>query len=304
MSHELEKLDWQSTVSITRQQEFQRLRKAFGQAGLETPELDARLLLCHAGGFSHEDFIRDPDAEFGEAAFKAVLACEERRLSGEPVSRIVGYRSFWKHDFALNGETLDPRPDTEVLVEAVLAIIRAESMEAPYLADLGTGTGCIVLSLLGELAEARGVGIDVSGAAIDMAEENAERLGLHQRVDFVVGSWLEPVEGPFDIVVSNPPYIRMDEIASLKPEVSSFDPLRALDGGPDGLDAYRAIIPGLGSCLNIGGWVVFEVGAGQAEAVGGLLEAHGFEVMGPEVDWLCLKDLEGHCRIVAGKQRN
>jgi release factor glutamine methyltransferase len=265
----------------------------FRGAGLSTPELDARLLLCHAAGLERRDLIVSPDLGLGHAA-AAVAAAACRRLRREPVARILGHWEFWGLDFDLNAATLVPRPDTETLVEAVLADVRLAGLgRAPLrVLDLGTGSGAILVALLWELKEAFGVGVDRSGAAAVAARNNARRNGVADRAVFMVGEWGEALSRPFDLVVSNPPYIRHDDLSTLEWEVVRHDPVLALDGGVDGLGAYRSIISGLRRLLSPQGRVFLEVGAGQAEAVLSLLAADG---MGPGY---VRADLAGHARVV------
>jgi release factor glutamine methyltransferase len=207
------------------------------------------------------------------------------------VSRLVGEREFWSLPFAVTPATLDPRPDSETLVEAALA--RTADRAAPVrLLDLGTGSGCLLLALLHELRAAWGVGTDRSAAAVAAARANAVRLGLADRARFVVADWAAPLAGRFDIVLANPPYIERGAIAGLAPEVARHDPVLALDGGPDGLDAYRAILAGLEALVAPRGRAYLEIGDGQAGAVSALLEAAGF------ADLELAHDLAGRARCL------
>ena len=248
----------------------------FRRAGLSTPELDARLLLCHAAGLERRDLIVSPERRLGDCA-EAVAAAACRRLEREPVARILGHWEFWGLDFDLNAATLVPRPDTETLVEAALAEVRSAGLgRAPIrVLDLGTGSGAILVALLRELNNAFGVGVDRSMAAAGAARNNARRNGVADRAVFVVGDWGGALSGPFDLVVSNPPYIRHETLTTLELEVVQHDPALALDGGVDGLDAYRAIIADLRRLLSPRGRVFLEVGAGQAQDVLNLLAAAG-----------------------------
>jgi release factor glutamine methyltransferase len=182
------------------------------------------------------------------------------------VSRILGKREFWSMSFAVGPATLDPRPDSETLVAAVLARIPDRHAEIALL-DLGTGTGCLLLALLSELPQASGVGIDISAEARDTAAANAEALGLAGRAAFRLGDWARDISAQFDVIVSNPPYIESTSIDRLEPEVAQFDPRGALDGGADGLSAYRALIPQAAERLKAGGLLALEIGAGQGKAV-------------------------------------
>lgn len=245
------------------------------EAGVDTPELDARYLLEHALTLTRTDFITKAEQIVPDASAVHALALVERRAAREPVGRILGHREFWTIDLALNPDTLEPRPDTETVVEAVLAAI--PDRKAPLrLIDFGTGTGCILLALLSELPNATGVGVDLSPLAVEAAAGNADRNGLAGRAHFQTGDWAKGIEERFDIVVSNPPYIPSADIATLEPEVREHDPLRALDGGPDGLEPYRILAAELPRLLVPGGLVAFEVGQGQAEDVAALVEAQGF----------------------------
>lgn len=293
-------------VPVTRRGAFQALKTAFEEGGIDTPDLDARILLCRLGDFSFEDLVRDPDVLMPQSALEALEQAKGRRLSGEPVSRLLGERSFWHHDFLLNSETLDPRADTETLVEAALAFVSGDEISTirPYILDIGTGTGCILISLLTEWPDAFGVGLDVSEKALRAAQVNAVRAGVQDRVAFVAGDWLASVNARFDLIVSNPPYIPSKDIEGLAPEVRRFDPRRALDGGESGLEAYRNIAPVLPGLLSPRGAVLFEVGAGQAEEVRDILSQFGIDA---QSDWACAhsrRDLAGHQRVVAGRPRS
>ncbi|MCW2244119.1 peptide chain release factor N(5)-glutamine methyltransferase [Azospirillum canadense] len=249
------------------------------EAGVDTPDLDARLLIEHALTFTREDLLFKADTPIPDADAARVMALVERRAAHEPVGRILGHREFWTIDLALNPDTLEPRPDTETVVEAVLKAVPDPA--APLrLLDLGTGTGCILLALLAELPRSSGVGVDLSPNAAAAAADNAARNGLAGRARFQAGNWGEGLAGRFDVVVSNPPYIPSADIPTLAPEVREHDPLRALDGGADGLDAYRAIAAQLPGLLEPGGLAALEVGQGQADDVAGLLRAAGLEVRG------------------------
>jgi release factor glutamine methyltransferase len=267
--------------------------------GAATPELDAKLLLLAATGLSQEAYIRDPSRILDWTETVRLSAYLMRRAEGEPVSKILGIREFYGRDFVVSPDTLDPRPDSETLIEAALKLAAGRT-GALRLLDLGTGSGCLLLTLLAELPEAEGLGVDLSAAALRIAEQNANRLGLIGRVRFLHGDWLEPVEGRFDIIVANPPYIPTGEVAGLAPEVREHDPALALDGGADGLDAYRRIAGGLAPILNEEGVALFEVGGGQAEPVLALLRDAGLH---PLEEGSVFQDLAGISRCVAaGKE--
>ncbi|MDH3579171.1 MAG: peptide chain release factor N(5)-glutamine methyltransferase [Hyphomicrobiales bacterium] len=290
------------TAPATVETVFRRLAGTFRQNGIATPALDARLLVCRACGISHEQFVAMPERPVGAPQAALIDEFEQRRLSGEPVSRLVGRREFSGLPFGLGPATLDPRPDTETVVEAVIELARetrAPTSGTLRILDLGTGTGCILLSVLHELESATGVGTDISERAISVAQANASRLKLDRRASFICGRWLDAVKGEFDLVVANPPYIRSDQIAGLEPEVARFDPRVALDGGTDGLEAYRQIIPQLNAVLRPGGWAVFEVGAGEASEVGDIMRANRISLT--QSDTRRWRDLSGHIRCVAGR---
>ncbi len=281
-------------------QTLKQLRRAaesrLREAGVDTPELDARLLVEHALSLTRNDLFTKADTPIPDEDAARLRALIERRASHEPVGRILGHREFWTLDLALNADTLEPRPDTETLVEAVLKAVPDRA--APLrLLDLGTGTGCILLALLAELPNALGLGVDLSPNAVAAAAANAERNGLGGRARFQTGNWAEGLSERFDVVVSNPPYIPSADIATLAPEVREHDPLRALDGGADGLDAYRVIAAQLPGLLVPGGVAGLEVGQGQAGDVARLLDATGLMPVG------IFKDLGGIERCVLGRKR-
>lgn len=244
------------------------------RAGVASPELDARLLICHACGLSHEQFAAHPERALSGSERERLDTYIQRRCAREPVSRITGTREFWGLEFKVSPHVLDPRPDTETLVGAALELVKDRDPSRPLsILDLGTGSGCILVSLLNELKPAHGVGVDVSQEALSNARENARRHGCADRACFVRASWADSIAGRFDLVVSNPPYISTLELAGLEPEVRLHDPARALDGGDDGLEAYRQILCDLASVCAPGGWVLFEVGQGQAGDVSTMIAA-------------------------------
>jgi release factor glutamine methyltransferase len=248
------------------------------QAGVEGPQRDARLLAAAAIGCSPGELIAHPDRAVDEAACRRLAELVRRRCAREPVSRILGSREFYGRSFALSPATLDPRPDSETLIEAALALVDAKGWrERPLrILDVGTGSGCLLLTLLAELPHATGVGTDIAQLALDLAAVNARNCdipgAIEQRCAFLRADALEGVEGPFDLLVCNPPYIRSGDIAGLEPEVRAFDPPAALDGGPDGLHIYHRIIPALTRVVPCG-FAIFEVGAGQADAVTEMLRS-------------------------------
>jgi release factor glutamine methyltransferase len=249
------------------------------EAGLETPELDARLLLCHAAGLSHEALVAGAREALGPDAAVRLDGALARRLKREPVARITGMREFYGRRFALGPEALDPRPDTETLIEAALDVAVTKNWQTKplNLLDLGTGTGCILVTLLAELPHARGLGIDLSPDAVALAAVNARRHGVASRAHFMAANWLDATAGPFDLVLSNPPYIATGEIVSLADEVGAYDPRLALDGGADGLEAYRRIAARARHVLADDGRLLVEIGPSQGEAVTEIFAAAGLD---------------------------
>ncbi|MBI3447084.1 MAG: peptide chain release factor N(5)-glutamine methyltransferase [Magnetospirillum sp.] len=244
------------------------------EVGIDTAHYDARLLVAEVLGVEMRRLPSFHHAELSEAEAAALAVMLARRLDREPMSHILGRRGFWTIELRVTADTLDPRPDTETLVEAVLAALDDRG-RARRLLDLGTGTGCILLALLSELGHATGLGVDASEAALEVAQANAGSLGLADRARFVLGDWGKEQDGLFDVIVSNPPYIPDGEIDGLEPEVARYEPRSALAGGPDGLDCYRALIPDIARLLAPGGIAALEVGEGQAAEVSALLAAAG-----------------------------
>jgi len=283
-----------TTVSI--KAERQALARKFQDADLDSPQLDARLLLGHVLSFDHAALERNRDCLLAAEQLRAVSALAARRLAGEPIARIIGHKEFWGLDLHLSPATFVPRPETETVVEAALASVRTTGRGRPLrIVDFGTGSGAILLALLSELPQAEGVGTDVAGAALVTARENAGRLGLAERATFVACHFGEPLRRSFDIVVANPPYIRTNDIATLPREVSEHDPRGALDGGADGLSAYRAIAGTLSRVLLASGTLVLELGAGQAAAVAEILARAGLNVSAT------LNDLAGIPRALVAR---
>lgn len=276
------------------------LRRRLEAAGIANPALDARLIVLKATGLSHEALIAAPDHPIGEDEARRLDDMADRRLAGEPVSRIFAEREFYDRVFTIGPASLDPRPDTETLVERALAFARTRSFQrspaGPAILDLGTGSGAILVTLLAELPEARGTGTDLSPAALDEARANAARHGVAERARFVPADWCSGLEGRFDLIVSNPPYIPSDELHRLERDVRDWDPPAALDGGPDGLEAYRDIAAGAGPLLAPGGLLMVEIGAGQLTAVAGVFAEHGWE---PAPAGATSRDLAGHIRVLA-----
>ncbi len=275
--------------------------RKLGEAGIAEPRTEARHVL-KAAGFPAEEIIVRPDRLLTLNERRRVLDIAHRRAAREPLSRIMGERKFFGRDFHITPATLDPRADTETLVLAALETVRSEGWdEQPIrILDVGTGSGCLLVTLLAELPHATGVGTDVSAEALAVALGNARRHGVAARARFALRRSLSGVEGGFHMLVANPPYIARDEIASLAPEVRDHDPLAALDGGQDGLDIYREIARDLRRAVS-DGWALFEVGAGQAKAVEAILR------LGDEAGagWIAgaWPDAGGHIRCVGIRVR-
>lgn len=264
------------------------------EAGIEDARAEARLLVMEAAGVDRTALLAHGDTPLDAAAAVRLEAFATRRAARVPMAQVLGRRGFWEHDFRVTGDTLTPRPETELLVEAALA--RCGPAGAPRrVLDLGTGTGCLLLSLLAAWPAAWGLGIDRSEAALAVARANARALGLADRAAFLLADWTDPVAGRFDAVVANPPYIPTAELAGLEPEVARHEPRLALDGGADGLDPYRILFPRLRQLLAPGALALFEHGAGQGAALAKLARDHTLKVAG------ALDDLAHHdrCLILA-----
>lgn len=257
------------------------LRKALMDAGVSDAATDARVLLLGLLDLSPTVLFVEGDRAVSDAEFSAVADALERRQAHEPVHRILGHREFYGLRLALSPDTLEPRPDTEILVDRMLPYVSAllKTREHVRILDLGTGTGAILLALLAETPEASGVGADASDGALVTARFNAEKNGLAARFVAVKSDWFSDVDGRFDIIVSNPPYIRTEVVAALDKDVRDYDPALALDGGADGLDAYRQIAAGALQHLETGGVVGVEIGYDQRLEVSALFEAEGFQTM-------------------------
>ena len=257
------------------------------EAGTDSPRLDARLLLGAALKVDNSWLFNHPDRALDADAVERYRALLARRCEREPISLILGRREFWSMEFQVTADTLAPRPDSETVIEAVLQQI--PDRDAPWtVLDLGTGTGCLLLSLLAELPRAHGLGVDRSEAALQVAIGNAQRLGFAGRAEFRRSNWFAQVDGSFNIIICNPPYIASGDIAGLEPEVARFEPIGALDGGADGLDDYRILAEQMPERLTQGGWVAFEVGAGQAGPVAKLLEEAGLTIRDIRKDLGCI----------------
>jgi release factor glutamine methyltransferase len=265
---------------LTTAQARRALARAFSAAGLDTPELDARILVAHALGLDHTGLAAAPDRRLDADEVESIGFLAARRLRREPVARILGEKEFWGLPIRISAETLVPRPETETVVEAALDAIAAHDSRAREIkvADLGTGSGALLCALLHELPNAFGVGSDLDARALKTAGENAGRLGFRARARFVMCNFGAALAGPFDLVVSNPPYVKSEEIDSLSPEVREHDPRLALDGGQDGLASYRAIAADAKRLLAPRGHLIVEIGAGQAHAAAAVFCAAGLGV--------------------------
>jgi release factor glutamine methyltransferase len=275
------------------------LTARFVSAGIDSAELDARTLIGAALNLDLTGLIASGGRTIFASEAMRLDGFAQRRLAGEPVARIVDEKEFWGLRLKLSAATLVPRPDTETVVERALEILRAERAQdsALRIADLGTGSGAILLALLSELPNAQGTGTDISADALTTAEANATRLNLAKRARFVQCDYATGLSGSFDLIVSNPPYIRSADIAGLAIEVREHDPALALDGGADGLTAYRALIPQSAALLASGGALVVEAGQGQSPAIETLMRGSGLTV-----DDRPKTDLAGIFRAVTGRK--
>lgn len=247
------------------------IAETFRTGGIESPELDARILIGHALGLDHAQLTTAVTRILTIPEIDAINALAGRRLQHEPVARIIGRKEFWSLPLRVSGATLVPRPETETVVEAALATI-GDRKRSLRIADLGTGTGAILLALLNELPNATGIGTDIDPLALATAAENARALGLQSRSEFVLSDFGAALTDTFDLVVSNPPYIAESEVSGLPPEVRNYDPRLALDGGHDGLDCYRRIAAQGERLMKPGGLIVVEIGAGQSDAVSAIFK--------------------------------
>ena len=267
-----------------------------------TAPLDARLLLEHASGLSSTDLAMQAKQEADATLIHDAQALVALRLTGMPVAKIIGHKEFWGRRFHVSPAVLDPRPDSETLIVAALALLAED--KAFRLIDLGTGSGCLLLTLLAERPLAHGLGIDKSRAALSLARRNAHclklgldlSLGLRQRVALRHGDWLHGVNATADMIIANPPYIESDAIDRLDRDVRLFDPRLALDGGSDGIGPYHALIAPSFQCLTGGGHLLLEIGVTQAEAISGLMAAAGF------ADISLRQDLAGRDRVLIGRK--
>ncbi len=267
-------------------------------AGVPKARFEARLLVAHTLGLDPATVFAQPHRTMTEAEQGRLAGIVRRRANREPMAHIVGMREFWSLPLAVSPSTLIPRPDSETVVEAALEHLPDQAHGRVL--DLGTGSGCLLLAVLSERPLASGIGLDLSAEALAVAEANAVHLGLQDRAQFLRGDWAAPVRGRFDVVLCNPPYIRSADLATLEPEVSRFEPRAALDGGADGLDCYRALIPSLAGLLHREGIAALEIAYNQTEAVSACAAANGLQVLEIKAD------LSGHprCVVVAAAHRS
>jgi release factor glutamine methyltransferase len=279
-------------ASTARSEALASLEKTFKVAGIENPAREARVSLCAASGITAVALIVEPREPLGSVAWK-VQEVAERRATGEPLSRIVGKREFWGLSFAITPHVLDPRPETETIVEAALSILSDRREDKLNILDLGVGSAALLCALLTEFGAVRGIGVDISADAADVAQGNLNACGLSLRAEIRIGDWTSGLEERFDLIVSNPPYIPTADLAGLAREVRDFDPWLALDGGGDGLAAYRRILPESRRLLAPGGWLLAELGANQAAGVTEIAKECGFS------DVTLYQDLAGLDRVLA-----
>jgi release factor glutamine methyltransferase len=272
-----------------------------GAAGIESPRLDAELVLRHVLGIDQAEFYLRVDDAIGPDIERRAWELLQRRARREPLAYITGHKEFWSLDFIVTPDVLIPRPETELLVEAALERARSMIKSRVKIIDLGTGSGAIAVSLATELPQAEITAVDISSAALRVAHSNAERHGVANRIRFAQGDLFAPVADKgdsFDLIVANPPYIRSGDIAALAPEIREWEPIAALDGGTDGLDAYRRIVSESRRYLAADGHVLLEIGVGLAEAVGKMIaNAGGFETVA------VLRDYAGNERVIATRKR-
>ena len=283
---------------VTIEEARRLLAERFRSAGIDSADIDARLLVGAIMGLDLTGLITSASHVLTKSEGSLLAGFAERRDKGEPVARILGHKEFWGLPLALSPETLVPRPDTETVVELALEMLRKGPANKPSrIADLGTGTGAILLALLSELPDATGIGTDISEGALATAEDNAVQLGLAARASFIRCDYASELTGPFDLIVSNPPYVATGDIAGLAREVRDHDPLQALDGGPDGLAAYRALIPQAARLLAGGAALVVEAGQGQARDIEALMTEAGLTPQSPP-----RADLAGIFRAVGARK--
>lgn len=274
------------SAPLTLHEALVSVRRRFSEAGIDTAATDARVLIAGLLGLSMTDLVVDDQRSITEEEGALIEAAVQRRLNREPVHRILGKREFYGLDLALSPATLEPRPDTEILVEGLLPYLQAmvAAKGTARFLDMGTGTGAIALALLRECPGTAALATDISEQALETAERNAALHGLDGRFHTLHSNWFEAVQAKFDMIVSNPPYITSRVVGELEPEVRLFDPMAALDGGADGLDAYRAIAEGASAHLEADGIVGLEIGFDQKDSVSALFLRHGFMLLEAKCD--------------------
>jgi release factor glutamine methyltransferase len=271
---------------------YQALRQEFADAGIQMAELEASILMKWATGLDRLALLTHPESLLPDLEVQQLIAARDARLSGKPVHRIIGAREFFGLQFELSKETLEPRPDSECLVNLALGALSARVTEPISILDLGTGTGILAISLLSRLPNATALAVDISQDALSTAQRNAEHNGVAARFQTVQSNWFENVRGKFDLIISNPPYIRTAEISKLSTEVRQHDPVLALDGGEEGLTAYRIFASRAQHFLANDGLIVLEIGHDQRESVIGIFESSGFRLV------QAAKDLGGNDRAL------
>jgi len=280
---------------LTLSRALDKAARELGEAGIGDARHEARLLAAHVLGVTPEAVLRGQQGVFHGEQAAGFSSCVTARAARRPMAQILGRREFWSLPFRVTEKTLDPRPDSETLIEAVLDMVT--DREAPLrILDLGTGTGCLLLALLHALPCATGVGVEVSVDALEVARGNGEALGMAERAQFLAGDWGSSLEETFHVIVANPPYIPSAGIPGLEPEVASYEPRLALDGGEDGLACYRALLADVTRLLMPWGRLFLEVGVGQAQSVASLCAGHGLTVTGTA------RDLAGVPRCVVSQK--
>lgn len=257
--------------------------------------LEARMIVKHYTGLTDSDLIGLDTLHLTEQQSQSIQNAIEKRLQKWPVSKIIGYKEFYGRNFITNEHVLDPRPETEQIVDLVKRHAHEHNLNEPRILDLGTGSGCLALTLLCELPNATGIASDISSQALETAQKNAQYLNVNDKITFIKSNWLDQIQGTFDIIVSNPPYIERHVVDNLDIEVKQHDPLLALDGGGDGLTPYKIICPQIRPYLNKHGLIAFEHGTGQSNAIHNLLKTNDFNKI--EIHY----DYAGHDRIVTAQ---
>ena len=254
-----------------------KITKILAEGGIETNSLDARIILKEIFNFDEKELILNSDLILSESKISKVQKIITRRLNFEPVSKIFGKRDFYNSTFSISDDVLDPRPETENIVEIANNFILEKGYES--FIDLGTGSGCIILSILKENKNLTAVGVDISIDAINIAKKNSKDMNLEKRSSFLVSNWLSSIYNSYDLIISNPPYIPSDEIITLSKTVKNFDPLISLDGGQDGLECYKEIAQDINRVINKNGRVILEIGYNQAHDVIKIFESKEFKLL-------------------------